>query len=119
MKFCKATMVFLTLFLLYNAQITASTSSDVKHTITYIISHPLKTTISCCKIGTKGLVAVYSGYVAYLKAAKCLGYFRNGSIKPEVESLARPFKTGLICAGLVFVAYECGNGLINDIKELR
>ena len=112
-------MVFLTLFLLYNAQVIASTSSNVKHTITYIISHPLQSAISCCKIGVKGVVAVYSGYVAYLKACKCLEYFRNGRIKPEVESLARPFKTALICAGLTLIAYECGNGLIDDIKELK
>lgn len=119
MKFGTIAIGLFSLFLLYNSDVYASTASDVRHTIQYIISHPVQSTISVCKIGAEGLVASYACYLAYLKACKCFGYFRNRSVKLEVESLKRPFKTTLICAGLVFVAYECGNGLISDIKELR
>jgi hypothetical protein len=119
MKLIKIAMGMFTLFLLYNPGIYASITSDLKHTIQYVVSHPIQSAKVGCVIGVKGFITIYAGYHAYLKASKCLRYFCNGNIKFDIESLKSPFKTSLMWAGLTLVAYECGNGLIADIKELK
>jgi hypothetical protein len=119
MKFNKMTRGLFTLFLVYSHAQYASTSSDVKHTIQYVIAHPLKSLVSGCKIGAKGLVTLYAGYYALLKAGKVFKYFGDGNASLRISALKIPFKTSLMCAGLTFVAYEGFNSLVADIKELK
>lgn len=118
MKFCYITMPFFTLFLLFFPHVRGSVTSDCTYTIKYVITHPLQSAIEGGKIGAKGFVALYSGYLAGKKFLKCFRYLKNNGVKLDVEFLKSPFKTALIAAGLAMVSIECSNSIIDDLKRL-
>lgn len=111
-------MGLFTLFLLSSTNIQASSSEGLGHLINYIVHHPLKTVVNTGKIGGEGCVTAYAAYLAALKFVKCYKYFKGNRFKLNFDFLQKPFKTALVGVGLAFVMYECGNNLINDVKEL-
>lgn len=119
MKFCKVTILLFSLFLLPYAQVYATALSDVKHTIKYIISNPMQATITCAKIGSKGFVTLYSGYLACCKGKKLFRYFTGDDFDLEPKTMKKPLKAALMGLGLSMIVIECGNSLIDDIKKLK
>ena len=119
MKFCKTTMAFFTLFLLYNVPMWGSIFSDLKRTAKYTVAHPKESVFRCTKAGLKGVMALCSGVLSLQKACKCFQKITDDTIIFEVNPLKSLCKTGTAAAGLALLALECGNSLVDDIKQLR
>ena len=117
MKFCKATMLFFTFFTLNNNHVYASASRDILRAVSYIAYHPLQATIKCAKIGTKGFFGCCSGYLVWREVRKCIKCLRGDEFNNP--SYQRALKSAFRGVGLALLAFECGNSLVDDIKELK
>ena len=115
MKLYQLTLGLLMLFSLSETRLAASTSSAILRTLKFVVLHPKQAAIQCITMGTEGFIGVCSISLASEKFLKCVEYIRSD----DDQHYRRAFKSLFMCAGLASLAFECGKGLVGDLKELK
>lgn len=113
MKFGCLTIGLFSLFYLNTATECTSATEKIRCMFKRAVSQPVQTAKKCCLIGIKGIIAVYSSFMAVEHGRKCVDQFTLNH-----KEVIIPFKTGLITSGLALLALECGSSLIDDIQKL-